>query len=131
MEIVKKMTLKTKALVAVLLAGIVAAAVAFRRYVTDNLSNGELERQEAAFVKESEAKLAEQKARLDAEKATELAAIEAKKAAGKKALESAAEAEKQSLNSLAKKDKKAFKGELERRLGVRERKSPGRKSKGK
>lgn len=120
-----------KAFVAIFLAGLVTAAVAFRKYVTDNLSNGELERQEEALAKESDAKLAEDKAKLEAQKEAELTAIEEKKAESKKALEEAAAAEKETLKTLARKDKKAFKGEVEKRLGVREKKTPGRKPKGK
>lgn len=131
MEIVKKMTLKMKALVGIVLAGLVIAVVAFRKYVTDNLSDGGLERQEEALAKESETKLAEEKAKLEAQKTEELAAVEEKKAADKKALDEAAVAEKETLKTLARKDKKAFKGEVEKRLGVREKKTPGRKPKGK
>ena len=131
MKIVKKMTLKMKAVIGLVLAGIVFAVVAFKRYVTDGLTNGELDKQEAVFAEESAKKLADQQAALEAQKVVELEALKKKEEVDRKSLEVKAASEKEKLQVLARKDKKAFKSEVEKRLGVREKKTPGRKPKGK
>ncbi len=127
MEILKQMTLKAKALVALVVAGIVVGALAAKKHITEGLSNGELEKQEELLKQESAKKLAEETAKLEAEKEAAVKKLEEEKAVEQEKIVQKQEETKISLKKLAKEDKKAFKNEVEKTLGVKEKK--GKKTK--
>jgi hypothetical protein len=129
MKILKKMTLKVKALITLVLVGLVIGVEALRRYVRDGLSNGELQKEEELLQQEAAKRLADETAKLEAEKAEELAKIEAQKAEELKKAVEQEEKLKTELELLAKKDLKAFKEKAVKSLGIKEKKAKGKKTK--
>lgn len=127
MEILKKMSLKLKAGVLLVLAGLAVAFVAFRRYVTDGLTSGELKQNEQELQEASDAKLKEEVEQIEAKKEEEIVKVEEEKKSEEVKIEKKEEVTKQELVKLAKKDRVAFRDQVDKRLGVKQKKTPGRK----
>ena len=109
-------------MIGIVIAGLVVAAAAWRKHVQDELATVEQKAKEQALKDEAAAKLAEETAKLEAEKKAKEAEIEAESA--KKVVEIMAKEteKKEQLKKLAKEDKEKFKKEVESKLGVKEKK---------
>jgi hypothetical protein len=127
MEILKKMSLKLKAAALVMLAGIAVAFVVLRRHVTDGLNGGELDKKEKELQAESDAKLKEEVKQIEEKKEEEILKVEEEKVEKAAELEVKEEAQKKELKKLAKTDRIAFRDQVNKKLGVRQKKTPGRK----
>ena len=127
MEIVKQMTLKVKAVVALVVAGIVVGVVAFKKYVSEGLKNGELEKAEAELQQAADTKLKEEVEKIEATKEAELVKIEQERETETAKLVEKEEESKKELTDLAKKDRIAFRDQANKKLGIKEKKTPGRK----
>jgi colicin import membrane protein len=121
-ELSKELIVKIKVMIGIVIAGLVVAAAAWRKHVQDELATVEQKAKEQALKDEAAAKLAEETAKLEAEKKAKEAEIEAESA--KKVVEIMAKEteKKEELKKLAKEDKQKFKKEVESKLGVKEKK---------
>lgn len=121
-ELLKETVVKIKIIIGVLLAGLVVGAAAWRKHVQDELAKQEQKAKETEVVDQAAAKLAEETAKLEAEKKAKEAELEA--AAKKKEEEIATKQaeDKKKLEELAKTDKEKFKKEVTNKLGVAEKK---------
>ena len=127
MEILKKMSLKLKAGALLVLAALGVAYVAFRKHVTDSLVGGELQQQEKELEAAADAKLAEEVKQIEEKKEVEIVKVEEEKKIEEVKIEKKEELTKAELKKLAAKDRVAFRDQVDKKLGVRQKRTPGRK----
>ena len=122
LEMVKKMMLTIKKWVWVLIAGVVIGAVAWRSHVVKEMGDKEQLEKENKVKEEAAAKLAEETAKIEAERKAKEAQIEADARKKEEEIKAKEVEEKKRLEELAKKDKEKFKKEVADKLGVKEKK---------
>jgi len=127
MEIVKQMTIKAKAIVALVVAGIVVGVIAFKKYVSDAFKNGDLEKAETELQEAADTKLKEEVEKIEAIKEAEIVKVEQEREIETAKLVEKEEESKKELTDLAKKDRIAFRDQANKKLGIKEKKTPGRK----
>lgn len=127
MEILKKMSLKLKAAALLVLAALGVAYVAFRKHVTDKLVGGGLEQIEKELEAAADAKLAEEVKDIEQKKEIEIVKLEEEKKDEEIKIEKKEEATKVELKKLAAKDRVAFRDQVDKKLGVKQKRTPGRK----
>lgn len=111
--------MKIKLLVGLLVAGLAVGAVAWREHVKAGLSEVDQKAKEDAAKEEAAKKLAEEKAKLEAEAAAKKAELELEEVKKKAEVETAS---KQKTEKLKKADSKEVKKEAEAVLGLKEKK---------
>jgi len=126
MEMVKSLVgelwMKMKLLVGLVIAGLAVGAVAWRQHVQNGLAEVEQKAKEELAKEEAAKKLAEETAKLEAEKKEKEAKLEAEKKAAEEKL---AAATKTKVEKLKKADTKEVKKEVEATLGLKEKKKKG------
>lgn len=127
MEILKKMSLKLKAGALLVIAAIGIAYIAFRRHVSEAISGGDLEKKEKELQVEADNKLAEEVKEIEAKKEVEIVKVEEEKLIEEKKIEKKEKETKANLKALAVKDRIAFREQVDKKLGVKQKRKPGRK----
>ena len=127
MEILKKMSFKLKTAALLVLAGLAVAFVAFRRHVADALLPNDLEKKEDELRAAADDKLKKEVQEIEQKKGEEIVKVEEQKEVEEEKIEKKEVEEKKTLVELAKKDRIAFRNTVDRKLGVKQKKTPGRK----
>lgn len=123
MEAIKSLVgdlwMKIKLAIALVVAGLVVGAVAWRNHVTNGLAEVDQKAKEEVVKQEAAKKLAEETAKLEAEATAKKAALEAEEAKKKEELEVASKTKSEKLK---KADTKEVKKEAAKVLGLKEAK---------